>query len=70
MVMQNLNLQIRHCTQRGITDDKNIEIYNIHVGEGDVVLEVTGEVSLDESLCLCKCLVSTTAEEGNAREAQ
>ena len=48
----------------------NVEIYDLHVGEGDVVLRVTGKVSLDESLCLCESLVPTTTEEGNAREAQ
>lgn len=46
------------------------QIYHSHVGEGDVVLKVTGKVSLDESLCLCECLVPATAEEGNARETQ
>lgn len=45
-------------------------MYHSHVGEGDVVLKVTGKVSLDESLCLCECLVPTTTEEGNARETQ
>lgn len=41
-----------------------------HIGEGDVVLEVTGEIRLDEPLCLGEGLVATTAEEGNARETQ
>lgn len=52
------------------SNDGNAEIDHSHVGEGDVVLKVTGKVSLDESLRLCECLVSTSAEEGNARETQ
>lgn len=41
-----------------------------HVGQGDVVLKVTGEIRLDEPLGLGEGLVSTTAEEGDARETQ
>lgn len=41
-----------------------------HVGQGDVVLKVTGEICLDEPLGLGEGLVSTTAEEGNAGETQ
>lgn len=41
-----------------------------HVGEGDVVLEVTGKICLDEPLCLSEGLVPTPAEEGNAGETQ
>lgn len=52
------------------SNDGNAEIDHSHVGEGDVVLKVTGKVSLDESLCLGECLVSTSAEEGNAGETQ
>lgn len=43
---------------------------DLHVSEGDVVLKVTSKISLDESLGLCECLVPTTTEEGDAREAQ
>lgn len=41
-----------------------------HVGKGDVVLKVTGEICLDEPLRLGEGLVATTAEEGNAGETQ
>ena len=51
-------------------NDENAKFYYLHVGKGDVVLKVTGKVSLDESLCLCECLVPTTTEEGNAGETQ
>lgn len=51
-------------------DDGKAKFYYLHVGKCDVVLKVSGKVSLDESLCLCECLVPTAAEEGNAREAQ
>lgn len=50
--------------------EENTQYYHAHVGEGDVVLQVTGKVILDEPLCLRQCLVSTTAEQGNARETQ
>lgn len=49
------------------SDDGNV---HSHVGEGDVVLKVTGEVRLDEPLGLRERLVSATAEEGDARETQ
>lgn len=41
-----------------------------HVGQGDVILKITGEIRLDEPLGLGEGLVSTPAEEGNAGEAE
>lgn len=41
-----------------------------HVGQGDVILKVAGEVHLDEPLCLRERLVAAAAEEGDAREAE
>lgn len=53
-----------------MTNDRNAQFDYLHVGKGDVVLEVTSKVRLDESLCLCECLVPAAAEEGDARETQ
>lgn len=41
-----------------------------HVGQGDVILKVAGEVHLDEPLRLRERLVAAAAEEGDAGEAQ
>ena len=41
-----------------------------HVGQGDVVLKVTRKIRFDEPLGLREGLVSTSAEEGNAGEAE
>ena len=43
---------------------------NVHVGQGNVVLEVAGEVGLDESLGLGQRLVAAAAEQGDAGEAE
>lgn len=50
--------------------DWNAEFISSQVGEGVVVLGVTGEILRYQSLCLCEGLVPATAEEGDARETQ
>lgn len=44
--------------------------YNLHVGEGPVVLKVTSKVRLDEPLGFCERLVPAATKQGNAGEAQ
>lgn len=59
-----MNMRGRQCA-----DEKETGWWDhSHVGQGDVILKITGEIRLDEPLGLGEGLVSTTAEEGNAGE--
>lgn len=57
-------------TARGLQGWGCNDVHHSHVGEGDVILKVTGKVRLDEPLRLRERLVPTAAEEGDARETQ
>lgn len=43
---------------------------SLHIGQSDVVQKVPGKIRFDESLRFSERLVTTTAEKGNAREAE
>lgn len=61
-----MNMRGRQCA-----DEKETGWWDhSHVGQGDVILKIAGEIRLDQPLGLGEGLVSTTAEEGNAGETE